>query len=168
MSEANNAIKVKDNSYIDKIKYNALKHGKYAKVPLQCNQCQYRSEVAGGNGKCTEYQADAVCVIRSDLKKVIDQYDTRNADDMRNIVNEMIQMLFEKFAFAECVKRMDGTQLSALDMHVASQLHKFVKLQSELITSTVIAQEELVEDSGKRTIRQIMKNIVTNPSVGND
>ena len=88
---------------------NNFKHGRYAKLTTPyCNDCYLRDEDAGGNGKCPEYQPDAVCSIEKDLKKIIDQYDTRKEEDIKEILCLTAQDLFLRVQKSTIQANFDG------------------------------------------------------------
>ena len=60
--------------------YNSAKHFKTANLPALCDQCVYRSIDSGGNGKCPKYEAGAVCAIREDFLKFIDELEISDED----------------------------------------------------------------------------------------
>ena len=58
-------------------KFNAAKHFKTANIPALCDQCVYRSIETGGNGKCPKYEKGAVCSIREDFVKFINDLNSK-------------------------------------------------------------------------------------------
>ena len=133
--------------HVDNRVYNAMKHGKYAKVPLLCNRCHHRAKDVGGSGKCHAYEKDSVCNIREEIHGLIEQYDTRNPKVLSGIVQELIYMFFERVAFAEIQAQFDGNLLDRAMIAQANSLRSFIKLQQELSGSHSITATE-VTDSG--------------------
>ena len=123
-----------------------IKNLKYAKLPVYCNDCYYRSEEAGGNGKCSAYKEDALCEIRSDIKKHCLAMDSRKPDDLKSMVDEMIQLLRERTMFAMFTAGMDGNTVDKGTNAQLNTLHSYIKLMRELQgTTTVTATEARTE-----------------------
>jgi len=89
--------KVEGKITVDKRKtispHNAVKSLKYAKLPAKCNDCIYRSVEAGGNGKCPKYEEDAACGVRKDIKRFLTQIDSRNAEDLKVLLDFLIHRI---------------------------------------------------------------------------
>ena len=88
--------------------YNSTKHFKDANIPAYCDQCVYRSVDTGGNGKCPKYEAGAVCSIRDDYIKIINQLDTRNPEDVKSMLDMIAKISFENVLMALTQAKMDG------------------------------------------------------------
>ena len=72
--------------------FNSAKHFKAANIPALCDQCVYKSIEAGGNGKCPKYEEGAVCAIREDFLKFINELDTRNKEDIKSIIDKFAKI----------------------------------------------------------------------------
>ena len=134
-------------------KYNALKHGRYAKLPMYCDDCYYRSVEAGGNGKCKAYEAESLCGIRADIRKHCDAIDSRKPEALKKITDEMIHVLMERVLFAAFQANMDGNLVDKATNAQLHSLHQYIKLMKELegtvkITAT---QAEGVDDADEIT-----------------
>jgi len=78
---------------------------KYARdLPPECNGCPFRPQEDGGNGVCTEYQKDALCVIRKDIAKLVDKHGGRTLELMEGEFNDN----YEKLKFFEQMEDMSG------------------------------------------------------------
>jgi len=138
-----------DNTKKDMRKYNALKHGRYANLPIYCNDCYYRSKDEGGNGKCAVYKKDSTCEIREDIKKHCAGYDTREPDALKTIVDENIKMLQERVMFSIVSAGMDGNLLDKATNAQMNTLASFIKLARELQGSVKFtATQEETEGAG--------------------
>ena len=135
-----------------------IKTGKYAKLPIYCNDCYYRSEAAGGNGKCNAYKEDSICTVREDIKKHCGNLDSRKPDDLKQIVDENIKLLMERSMFAAFAAGMDGNLLDRATNAQLNTLHQYIKLMKELQgTTTVTASETTSEANFITEIFQNMK-----------
>ena len=88
--------------------FNSTKHFKSANIPALCDQCVYRSVEDGGNGKCPKYEAGAVCAIREDFLKFINEIDTRNPEDIKAMMDMIAKISFENVLMALTQAKMDG------------------------------------------------------------
>ena len=138
--------------------YNAMRHGKYASVPLLCNICQHRAKTAGGSGRCNVYEIDSACNIRNDLRSLIEKYNTRNPDTLRSITNDMIQILTERVVFAEQMAVMSDDPLDKQTLTQANVLAKYIKLQSELGTASIKVTKETQYDNTNE-IKKILDSL---------
>lgn len=106
--------------------FNSSKHLKYAKkgISAKCDTCVYRSINAGGRGGCPKYEPGAVCAIRSDIKKLVTELDTRNPDTIRYMMDFIIKEGFEAvvLAYAQC--KMDS---NIPDRNTRNEIDSFVK-----------------------------------------
>lgn len=134
---------------------------RYSRVlPPECNQCPYRPDTLGGNGICSKFQEDAVCVIRSDFAKLIDKFDgERNADKVLNFLQAEYENNFEKLAFFEQMEDMSGK----LDPEVTKRMNamsNMAKILNEMRTkreSVEITKTETLSDDMKHQIAQTIK-----------
>lgn len=137
--------------------HNRFVHGRRAILPAYCNTCYYRAQEEGGNGKCAFYKKDSVCVLRTDLNKMITQYDTRKAEDLRDIADYLIKIKMEDVSMATLLARMDGNMPDKSQRAEFNSLVQLMKLAKELSTVTMSASETQVSDGIdlKTIIRQI-------------
>lgn len=138
-------------------KYNALKTGKRAILPLLCNNCDLRPKEAGGIGGCIVYVKDSTCNVRADIRKYNEQFDTRNPEDMKQIVDDQVHLLLERVAFAEFRAGVEGGLLDKATLAQLNTLRDYVKLQNELMGSvklTAIEEQTIdVKDDIKKLFR---------------
>ena len=132
-------------------RFNALKTGKYAKLPIYCDDCIYRSKDDGGNGKCGSYEAGSVCVIRQDIQKHIGLLDSRKPDHIRQMVDEMIQMLMGRTLFAAWQAGVDG---NVIDRHTNAQMNtlmQYMRFATELNKPVKMELTEVHTEGGTDT-----------------
>lgn len=123
-------------------KYNASKHLRYANPPVECNNCPYRSEDTGGNGKCPKYIKDSVCVIRNDLENFLEQMDTRNTEDLKSLLDSLAKKSYVNVMIALAQSGWDG---GIPDRNTRSEVNQFLK-----IISTANELNEKIEISETR------------------
>ena len=75
--------------------FNSAKNLKFANIPALCDQCVYRSIDDGGNGKCPKYEKGAVCAIRDDFVKFINELDTREPEDVKAMLDMLVKLSYE-------------------------------------------------------------------------
>lgn len=137
---------------------NAMKHGMYANIPLYCNNCDLRPADKGGLGGCNVYKTDSICNVREDIKKYVNEFDTRKPEDMKELVDQQIKLLLERVAFAEF--RAKTGEGGLLDKATLSQLHTlrdYIKLQNELTGTVRLSATETNTYDFKNDIRSIFR-----------
>ncbi len=154
---------VGDNSQVvlDKRKvvspYNSAKHFKTANLPALCDQCVYRSIDSGGNGKCPKYEAGAVCAIREDFLKFIDELDTRKPDDLKEMLDLLAKLSLENVLMALTEAKMDGNIPDRNTKSEINTLLNIVKSISDLNSKIVMTEETKLNKKGD--IESIFKQI---------
>ena len=136
---------IEGNVTIDKRKtvspFNSVKHLKTANIPALCDQCVYRSIDDGGNGKCPKYEKGAVCAIREDFVKFINDLDTRNPEDLKAMIDMLAKLSFENVLMALTQAKMDG---NIPDRNTKSEINSFLQIMKGLneLNSKVILTEK--------------------------
>lgn len=126
--------------------FNSAKHFKDANIPAYCDQCMYRSIDSGGNGRCPKYEKGAICTVREDFIKVINQIDTRNPEDVKAMLDMIAKLSFENVLMALTQAKMDG---NIPDRNTKSEINTFlniVKSLTELSTKIMITETKSVDD----------------------
>lgn len=138
-----------------------VKDLRYSRVlPPECNMCPYRSEEAGGNGICSKYKKDSLCVIRKDIAKIVDRFDgERNSDRVISFLQAAYENNFEKLTFFEQMEDMSGS----LDPEVTKRINAMTnmgKILNEIRTkreSIEVTKTETLSDDMKHQIAQTIK-----------
>tara|TARA_R110002126_G_scaffold111701_5_gene249611 strand:+ start:361 stop:888 length:528 start_codon:yes stop_codon:yes gene_type:complete len=116
---------------------------KYARnLPPECNGCPFRPQEEGGNGICTKYEKDALCVIRSDISKLVDSHGGRTLDLMEGEFNDN----YEKLKFFEQIEDMTG----ALDPEVTKRINSVTNLGK--VIEEVKSKRNTVEITEKKSL----------------
>lgn len=142
--------------------YNSVKHLKYAKdLPAYCKDCIYRSENAGGNGKCPKYDSDpdAVCVIRNDIKEFFDGIDTRKGEDLKGFLDFLIKEIGQNTIMALMQGRWDGNVPGRNEIAQTNLLLKVMQVQNELADKVIVSETHEEDPSGD--ISKIFKTLVS-------
>ena len=137
--------------------YNSAKHFKTANLPALCDQCVYRSIDSGGNGKCPKYEAGAVCAIREDFLKFIDELDTRKPDDLKEMLDLLAKLSLENVLMALTESKMDGNIPDRNTKSEINTLLNIVKSISDLNSKIVMTEETKLNKKGD--IESIFKQI---------
>ena len=124
--------------------YNSTKHFKDANIPAYCDQCVYRSVDTGGNGKCPKYEAGAVCSIRDDYIKIINQLDTRNPEDVKSMLDMIAKISFENVLMALTQAKMDGNIPDRNTKSEINTLLAVVKSINDLNTKVVVTEQKTI------------------------
>lgn len=121
--------------------FNSTKHFKSANIPALCDQCVYRSIEDGGNGKCPKYEAGAVCAIREDFVKFINELDTRKPEDLKEMLDMLAKLSFENVLMALTQSKMDG---NIPDRNTKAEINSFLQIMKGLneLSSKVILSEK--------------------------
>lgn len=152
-------------------KKNAFKHGRYAKLmTAHCDSCYLRAEEAGGSGQCSEYEPEAVCSIDKDLKKVIDQYDTRNEDDIKEILNDTAKDLLLRVKKSVIQAMMDGNFIDKTYLSNQNALMNTLRMANDLNRQMRVEATQTETYSQKGELASVMKTLRTEfmESKGND
>ena len=137
--------------------FNSAKHFKTANLPALCDQCVYRSIDSGGNGKCPKYEAGAVCAIREDFLKFIDELDTRKPDDLKEMLDLLAKLSLENVLMALTEAKMDGNIPDRNTKSEINTLLNIVKSISDLNSKIVMTEETKLNKKGD--IESIFKQI---------
>ena len=137
--------------------FNSVKHLKTANIPALCDQCVYRSIDDGGNGKCPKYEKGAVCAIREDFVKFINDLDTRNPEDLKAMIDMLAKLSFENVLMALTQSKMDGNIPDRNTKSEINTLLNVVKAINDLNSKIVISEKTRYDNKGD--IESIFKQI---------
>jgi hypothetical protein len=137
--------------------HNSLKHFREADIPALCDQCKYRSIDAGGNGKCPKYEEDAVCVIRKEYISFINELDTRNPEDCKEMMDIVLKITFENVMMTATQAKFDGGVPDKNGRSEINVLMNLIKAQSDLNSKiTITERKEFTKEGDINSIfRQI-------------
>ena len=137
--------------------FNSAKHFKDANIPAYCDQCIYRSVDSGGNGKCPKYEKGAVCAIRDDFVKFINELDTREPEDIKSILDMLVKLSFENVLMALTQAKMDGNIPDRNTKSEINSLLSIVKSINDLNSKVTISEEKRYSKEGdiENIFRQI-------------
>lgn len=138
--------------------YNSVKNLKYAKLPAKCNDCIYRSIEAGGNGKCSQYEVDAACGVRKDIKKFLNKLDTRNADDLAALLDFLTKQTMENVMIAFAQSKMDGNIPDRNTRSEVNNLLNIIKILKELSSVEVSETREFDKAGDIKGIFRTLKS----------
>lgn len=139
---------IKIDGRVAKSPYNAVKNFKYADLPAQCNDCVYRSRDAGGNGKCTVYEKDAACAIRKDIAKFLEMIDTRNAEDLKALLDMLAKMSMENLMMAFAQGKLDGNVPDRNTRSEVNSLMGIIKLINECNDKIQVSEKKTFNEKG--------------------
>ena len=143
---------IEGNVTIDKRKtvspFNSVKHLKTANIPALCDQCVYRSIDDGGNGKCPKYEKAAVCAIREDFVKFINDLDTRNPEDLKAMIDMLAKLSFENVLMALTQAKMDGNIPDRNTKSEINTLLSIVKSINDLNSKIVVTERTEFDKAG--------------------
>ena len=137
--------------------FNSTKHFKAANIPALCDQCVYRSIEDGGNGKCPKYEAGAVCAIREDFLKFINELDTRDPEDVKAMMDMLAKISFENVLMALTQAKMDGNIPDRNTKSEIKTLLDIVKSINDLNSKITITEQKEYNKEGD--IANIFKQI---------
>ena len=137
--------------------FNSANHLRSANIPAYCDQCVYRDIKSGGNGKCPKYEAGAVCAIREDFVKFINDLDTRNPEDVKSMLDMLAKLSFENVLMALAESKFDGNIPDRNTKSEINTLLNIVKSISDLNSKIVMTEETKMNKKGD--IESIFKQI---------
>ena len=118
---------------------------KYARnLPPECNSCPFRPESEGGDGICTKYKKDSLCIIRNDIAKLVDKVGGRTLDLLEDEFNDN----YEKLRFFEQMEDMKGE----LNPEVTKRINSLNNLGK--VINEIKAKRDTVEITEKKTFSQ--------------
>lgn len=136
-----------------------VKHLRYSRhLPAKCNECPFRPQELGGNGVCTVYKEDSVCIIRNDIRKMFEKFDERNEIKIVDLMEAEFQSNYEVLRFFEEMENMS----SALDPEVTRRMNAVTNLgkaiseiKSKIQTIEVTEKKTLTDDQRQEIARTI-------------
>ena len=128
--------------------FNSAKHFKAANIPALCDQCVYKSIEAGGNGKCPKYEEGAVCAIREDFLKFINELDTRNPEDLKAMIDMLAKISFENVLMALTQAIMDGNIPDRNTKSEIKTLLEIVKSINDLNSKITVTEQKEFNKEG--------------------
>ena len=137
--------------------FNSAKHLKSANIPALCDQCVYKSIDDGGNGKCPKYEKGAVCAIREDFVKFINELDTREPKDVKAMLDMLAKLSFENVLMALAESKFDGNIPDRNTKSEINTLLNVVKAINDLNSKIVISEKTRYDNKGD--IESIFKQI---------
>ena len=142
----NNEVEINKHKTISP--YNSVKTLKYAKLPALCNDCVYRSIEAGGNGKCPKYEEGAMCAIREDIIKFLDEIDTRNPEDLKALLDMLAKTGMENVMIALFQSKMDGNIPNRDTRSEINSLLNVIKLANEISSKVTLTETKTYDSAG--------------------
>lgn len=133
------------------------------KITTKCNDCPYRAIEEGGDGFCTKYKKNALCIIKKDISKIVDKFEERDANTVLSMMEAEYRNNFEKLLFFQSIEEMGGE----LNPEVTKRINAMTNLSKayqdiKLRNSTVeveerrkITNDEVTEIS--RIVRQTLE-----------
>ena len=113
-------------------------------LPPECNGCPFRPQEEGGNGICTVYEKDALCIIRKDIAKLVDKYGGRTID----LMEVEFHNNFEKLMFFETLEDHKGE----LNPEVTKRMNAISNLGK--IIEEIKSKRSTIEITEKKTLSQ--------------
>jgi len=128
--------------------FNSAKHFKDANLPAMCDQCIYRSIEEGGNGKCPKYEKGAICAIRDDFVKLLNTLDTRNPDDIKDMLDLIAKLSMENVLMALTQAKFDGNVPDRNTKSEINTLLNIIKSINDLNNKIVVTEKTEFGKSG--------------------
>lgn len=143
---------------------NNFKHLRYSKkLPLECNLCPYRSRDVGGNGICTVYKQDGLCIIRGDIRKQTEKYHTRDGGELIPLLEEELDSQIEKLKFFNVIESMAGK----LDTEVSKRLNSVTNLSKTVnelktkMTTISLSEKKVLSPEARDEIAKEVEHMIT-------
>lgn len=131
-----------------------FKHGQKADLPAQCDDCRFgQNPDIGGNGLCKKYEAGATCIIRKDLAEYYDKFDTRDIEEIRELLDHEIKFMAENLRFYTYATNLAGNNPSDKQVRSLNAYVKLLSLQVNLMDK--IETTHVKSDSDKQALMSI-------------
>jgi len=137
-----------------------VKHLKFARnLPIMCNDCPYRAKEDAGNGICVKYKKDSVCTIRTDISKVVDEYETRNPDVILPLMEEEFMNNYTKLKFFETLEDMNNELNSEVTKRISvlDKLGKTINEMKSTRRTVEVSETKVLSEDKKDEIRQLFR-----------
>jgi len=146
--------------------YNSAKHFKDANLPAMCDQCVYRSIEDGGNGRCPKYEKGSVCTIRKDFVTLLNNLDTRNPEDVKDMLDLIAKLSMENVLMALTQAKFDG---NIPDRNTKSEINTLLNVLKSIndLNSKIVVTEK-TEFGKTGDISSIFRQIKAQKAVSND
>ena len=135
--------------------FNSAKHFKDANIPALCDQCIYRSIEEGGNGKCPKYEKGAVCAIREDFVKLLNSMDTRQPEDVKDMLDLIAKLSMENVLMALTQAKFDGNVPDRNTKSEINTLLNVIKAINDLNGKIVLTEKTEFGKTGDITLSKI-------------
>jgi len=137
-----------------------VKSLKFARnLPIKCDDCPYRDKMEGGNGICVQYEKGSLCNIRKDVKKVIEEYESRNPDVILPLMEEEFMNNYMKLKTFESLEDM-ANELNPEVTKRISVLDKLGKTINEMKIkkqTIEVSETKTLSEDKKEQIRQMFR-----------
>ena len=127
-------------------------------LPVQCNDCRFRSKEEGGNGLCEKYQKDSLCRIRPDIARIVDKYGIAATDQVLPQLKEEYDENYEELKFYHHMEKRAGqldpevTKRMSIQMNLAKIINE---IQTKKTTIELSEKTKLSDDQRKEIHRII-------------
>lgn len=124
-----------------------FKHLRFSKkLPVNCNDCPHRPKDMGGNGICTVFKADSLCIIRSDIRRQTEKYHTREEGGLLPLLEEELDSQVERLKTFGVLENM----ANALNPEVSKRLNSVTQLSK--VINELKTKETTVSLSEKKVL----------------
>ena len=123
------------------------KHLRYSRhLPIKCNNCPFAPMEEGGNGVCSKWEKDAVCIIRKDIKRMFEKFNERNENRLVGLMEAEFQSNYEVLRFFEEMENAGGK----LDPEVTKRMNAVTNLGKAI--TEIKSRTQSIEVTEKRTL----------------
>ena len=95
-----------------------------------------------------KYEAGAVCAIREDFVKFINELDTRNPEDVKNMLDMIAKLSFENVLMALTQSKLDGNIPDRNTKSEINTLLNIVKSINELNSKITVTEQKEYDKEG--------------------
>lgn len=137
-----------------------MKSLKFARnLPINCDDCKYRAKEDGGNGVCIKYKPKSLCSIRSDVVKIIEEYESRNPDIILPLMEEEFMNNYMKLKTFETLEDM-STELNpevTKRIGVLDKLGKTINEMKSKRQTIEVTETKVLSEDKKEEIRNMIR-----------
>lgn len=139
-------------------------HLRYSrKLPVTCDTCPHRPKDQGGNGICTVYEKEALCIIRKDIRTQTEKYHTRDKGGLLPLLEEALDAEIEKIKFFGVIENMSNSLNPEVSKRINSvtQLSKVINELKSKETTVSLTEKKILTPQEKDAINAEVERMMS-------
>lgn len=141
-----------------------FKHLRFSrKLPVECNGCPHRPKDMGGNGICTVYKADSLCILRKTVRGLTEKYHTRDKGGLLPLLEEELDAQIERLKVFGLLEGMANTLNPEISKRINSvtQLSKVINELKTKETTVSMSERQTLSPKERDAINQEVERMMS-------